>query len=176
MRVRSNVITLSVLAALGMWGNGAMQAAEIVILANQGAVSAVCELAPAFEKASGHKVVVSFELGPAMNKKINSNAPADLVSQILDQFDDLIKRGKVVPGAYVEYARAGNGLAVKAGAPKPDISTPEAFKQAMLNAKSIGHSNAGTGPFNTKLFGRVSVPGRPCGGRWLVERDLARRE
>lgn len=157
MRIRTSVMALSVIATIGMWGNGNVQAAEIIILANQGAVSAVRDLAPAFEKASGHKVVVSFEQGLAMDQKINSNAPADLVSQFLDQFDDLIKRGKVVPGAYAEYARAGNGLAVKAGAPKPDIRTPEAFKQAMLNAKSIGYSNAGTGPFNTKLFQRLGI-------------------
>jgi molybdate transport system substrate-binding protein len=155
--IRTNVITLSVLAPLGMWGNGPVQAAEIIILVNQGAVSAVRDLAPAFEQASGHKVVVSFELTPAMNQKINSNAQADLVSQLLDQFDDLMKRGKVVHGAYAEYARAGNGIAVKAGAPKPDISTPEAFKQAMLNAKSIGHTNAGTGPFNTRLLQRLGI-------------------
>jgi molybdate transport system substrate-binding protein len=51
----------------------------------------------------------------------------------------------------------GNGVAVKAGAPKPDISTAEAFKQAMLNAKSIGHTNAGTGPFNTRLFQKLGI-------------------
>ena len=60
----------------------------------------------------------------------------------LEQFDDLVKRGKVVPGSYAEYARVGNGIAVKAGAPKPDISTPEAFKRAMLAAKSISSPSA----------------------------------
>ena len=60
-------------------------------------------------------------------------------------------------GRVVEFARAGNGVAVKAGAPKPDISTAEGFKQAMLNAKSIGHSNAGTGPYNTRLFQKLGI-------------------
>jgi hypothetical protein len=57
----------------------------------------------------------------------------------------------------VEFARAGNGVAVKAGAPAPDISTEEGFKRAMLNAKSIGHSNAGTGPYNTRLFQKLGI-------------------
>jgi molybdate transport system substrate-binding protein len=132
-------------------------AAEITIFANQGAASAVRDLAPAFEKATGHKVVVRFLAGEAMNAALKSNAPGDVVSSLLEAFDGLVKDGKVVAGTAVEYARAGNGVAVKAGAPKPDISTVEAFKQAMLNAKSIGHSNNGTGPFNTKVFQRLGI-------------------
>lgn len=134
-------------------------AAEIIILTNQGAVSAVRDLAPAFEKASGHKVIISFLYGPAMNQAIESGAPADLASSFFESFEDLVKRGKVVSGAWAEYARAGNGVAVKAGAAKPDISTPEAFKQAMLGAKSIGHSGQGqgTGPYNTKMFQKLGI-------------------
>jgi molybdate transport system substrate-binding protein len=150
---RVAVATMACMLSLG----GSALAAEITILANQGAVSAVRDLAAAYGSTTGNKVTVSFEAGNAMNEKINSDAPADLVSMVLDQFDDLIKRGKVVPGSVVEFARAGNGVAVKAGAPKLDISTPEAFKQAMLNAKSIGYTNAGTGPFNTKLFQQLGI-------------------
>jgi molybdate transport system substrate-binding protein len=155
VRIWAKVAVATMTGMLGVTGTAL--AAEITILANQGAVSGVRDLAAGFERASGHKVVVSFEQGPAMNQKIESNAPADVVTLVLDQFDDLIKRGKVVPGTVAEFARAGNGVAVKAGAPKPDISTPDAFKQAMLNAKSIGHTNAGTGPFNTKLFQKLGI-------------------
>jgi molybdate transport system substrate-binding protein len=132
-------------------------AAEITVFANQGAASAARDLAPAFEKASGHKVVVKFLAGDAMNAALNADAPGDVVSSLLEAFDGLVKGGKVVAGTPSEYARAGNGVAVKAGAPKPDISTVAAFKQAMLNAKSIGHSNNGTGPFNTRLFQRLGI-------------------
>jgi len=140
-----------------MGGEGAARAAEITILANQGAVSAVRDLAPAFEQMSGHKVVVSFLQGNAMGEAINGNAPGDVVSSFLEAFDDLVKRGKVVSGTAAEYARAGNGAAVKAGARRFDISTAAAFKQAMLDAKSIGHSSQGTGPYNTKLFQRLGI-------------------
>jgi len=146
-----------VLAMLGIPGGGAAQAAEITILANQGAASAVRDLAPAFEQASGHKVVIKFLQGNAMNQAIDTNAPGDVVSSFFESFDDLIKRGKVVSGTAAEYARAGNGIAVKAGARKPDISTADAFKRAMLEAQSIGHSGAGTGPYNTKLFQRLGI-------------------
>ncbi len=155
MRIWTGVAVATVACMLSLASSAS--AVEITILANQGAVSAVRDLAAAYASATGNKVVVSFEAGNAMNEKINSDAPADLVSNVLDQFDGLIKRGKVVAGSVVEFARAGNGVAVKAGAPKLDISTPEAFKQAMLNAKSIGYTNAGTGPFNTKLLQRLGI-------------------
>jgi molybdate transport system substrate-binding protein len=157
MRLRTKLIALGLLAALGMGSEAPAQAVELTIYLNQATESGVRELATAFEKASGHKIDVSFQGGPALNQKINSGT-GDLTSLGgIGQFDDFVKSGKVVAGSVVEYARVGNGVAVKTGAPKPDISTPEAFKQAMLNAKSIGHTNAGTGPFNTRLFQKLGI-------------------
>src|SRR5258708_24642396 len=112
-----------------------------------------------FDHAAGHNFAlldVIIELVEAKRDQISGRA-GDLVSLGLDQFDDYIKQGKVVAGSVVEYARVGNGVAVKAGAPRPDISTAEAFRRAMLEAKSIGHTNAGTGPFNTRLFQKLGI-------------------
>src|SRR6266436_3520107 len=156
MTIWKSLFTLGLLGALGLWNQAPTNAAEITVLLNQATESGVRELAAGFEKASGHKVIVSFQGGPALNQKINAGE-GDLASLGLAQFDDFIKSGKVVAGSVVEYGRVGNGVAVKTGAPKPDISTPEAFKQAMLNAKSIGHTNAGTGPFNTRLFQKLGI-------------------
>jgi molybdate transport system substrate-binding protein len=136
---------------------GAAPAAEITVLANQGAVSGIRDLAAGFEQATGNKVIVSYKPGAALTQAINTDEAADVVTQTFDQFDELVKRGKVVAGSYVEFARAGNGVAVKEGALKRDISTPDGFKQAMLNSRSIGHSNAGTGPFNTRLFQKLGI-------------------
>ncbi len=132
-------------------------AADLVIYLNQATESGVRELAAAIAKANGNKVDVSFQAGAALNEKINSGESGDLTSLGLAQFQPFIKSGKVVPDSVVEFARVGNGVAVKEGAPRPDISTPEAFKRAMLQAKSIGHTNAGTGPFNTRLFQRLGI-------------------
>ncbi len=154
--MKTGMVTL-MLAMLGASGTGTAKAAEITILANQGALSAVRDLAPAFTAKTGHKVVVAPKQGAAMNRAINENEPADVVSSFFEASDGLIKRGKVVPGTWAEYARAGNGVAVKAGARKWDISTAEGFKRAMLEANSIGHSGAGTGPYNTKLFQRLGI-------------------
>src|SRR2546427_9267129 len=153
---RTHVVSLALSAALAVWSNTPARAAEITILVNQGALSGVRDLAAGFEKASGHKVVIDFVGLPEQAEKINTDAPGDVVVNFMPAFEDLIKRNKVV-GSVVEFARAGNGVAVKAGAPKPDISTAEGFKQAMLNAKSIGNSNAGTGPYNTRLFQKLGI-------------------
>jgi molybdate transport system substrate-binding protein len=153
----ANALMLSLVVALGANCAAPARATEITIFLNQATASGVRELAVGFEKATGHKVDVSFQAGPALNQTIVSGAAGDLVSLGLDQFNDYIAKGKVVTGSVVEYARVGNGVAVKAGAPKPDISTPEAFKRAMLDAKSIGHTNAGTGPFNTRLFQKLGI-------------------
>ena len=125
------VIALGVMSVLSP---GVAGAAEVTVLASMGVLSGVRDVASAFERATGHKVIVSFEAGPSLMQKINSNAPADVVTHYPEIIDDLVKQGKVV-GSRVDFARAGVGVAVKAGAPKPDISTPEAFRRAMLAAK-----------------------------------------
>jgi molybdate transport system substrate-binding protein len=149
------VAMITLVVALTAWKSVSAQTAEITIMVNQAAVSGVRELAAGYEKATGRKVVVDFA-ATGQDQKIRSDAPGDLVVSFITGFDQLIKDGKVI-GPVVEFARAGNGVAVKAGAPRPDISTAEGFKQAMLNAKSIGHTNAGTGPYNTTLFQKLGI-------------------
>jgi len=141
-------------AALTAWTAVQAPIPEITIMVNQAAVSGVRELAAGYEKSTGRKVVVDFT--QQQDQKIRTDAPGDLVVSFMTGFDQLIKDGKVI-GPAVEFARAGNGVAVKAGAPRPDISTIEGFKQAMLNAKSIGHTNAGTGPYNTRMFQKLGI-------------------
>jgi molybdate transport system substrate-binding protein len=153
--MRATIAVAALAGALGFAGSAG--AAEITILTSQGCLSGVRDLAAGFEKATGNKVNVSFEAGNALNEKINANAPADLVTNSLESFESLEKSGKIVAGSVAEFARAGNGVTVKAGTLKRDISTPEAFKQAMLNSATIGHTNAGTGPYNTRLFQKLGI-------------------
>jgi molybdate transport system substrate-binding protein len=131
--------------------------AEVTALASSGSNGILRILASEFEKQTGNKVMVSAEQSRAMAQKLENNAPADLVALSGSQFDELAAKGKVVAETVKIFARAGNGVAVKAGSRKPDISTPEAFKQAMLSAKSIGHTDSGTGPFNTQVFQKLGI-------------------
>jgi molybdate transport system substrate-binding protein len=157
MKTSMTAVAACVLAMLGA-GGGAVQAAEVIIYANQGAASGITDLSAAYEKATGNKVVIVRAAGAAFMQKINNNEPGDVVTGFLPEgMDDLVKRGKAVEGTVVEFARAGNGVAVKEGARKWDISTSEGFKRAMLEANSIMHSGAGTGPFSTRMFQKMGI-------------------
>jgi molybdate transport system substrate-binding protein len=91
-------------------------------------------------------------------RKIDANAPADLVTQTREVIDELIRKGKVAAGTKVVFARAGIGVAVKAGAPRPDIGSAEAFKRAMLAAKSVAYSKVGaSGLYVAKLMDRLGI-------------------
>jgi molybdate transport system substrate-binding protein len=126
-----------------LWlGQGAAPAAEITALGGMGVISGIRDLAAGFQSATGNKVNAVFDANPLA--KVNAGAPADIVALNPPVIDDLIKSGKVV-GEGVTFARAGIGVAVKSGAGKLDLSSVDAFKRAMRNAKSIGYSTAGSG-------------------------------
>ena len=125
--MRTNDVAAVALAVMSVLSPGAAGAAELTVLAGMGVVSGVRDVALAFERATGHKVIVSFEAGPSLMQKVTSNAPADLVVHYPEAIDDLIKQGKAVAGSRVDLASSGIGLAVRKGAPKPDIGTPEAL-------------------------------------------------
>jgi molybdate transport system substrate-binding protein len=145
------------LAALVIWVAMPAQAAEITVLAGMGVISGVSDLAPAYEKLTGHTVTVKFEQAAALNAMINSGAQADIAALQPEQVDDLIKQGKMVAGTKTNFAQAGVGVAVKTGASRPDISTVEAFKNAMINAKSIGYSQAGSGLIAAKVMEKLGI-------------------
>ena len=123
---------------------GTVLAADLIILTNQGATPGVRALATAFERASGHKVTVIQEEGEALERRLTSG-PADLVTGNPPTIEALVKNGRVVASTVTPFVLAGLGLAVRAGAPKPDISTVEAYKATLLAAKSIGYSRGCSG-------------------------------
>jgi molybdate transport system substrate-binding protein len=118
--------------------------ADLVILTNQGATPGVKELAAAFERASGHKVSVIQVEGDALEQRIASGS-ADLVTANPPAIDDLVKKGRVIASTVTPFVLAGLGLSVRAGVPKPDISTVDAYKATLLAAKSVGYSRGCSG-------------------------------
>jgi molybdate transport system substrate-binding protein len=143
MRARARFAATCLLGVLG-WMPRPVAAADLVILTNQGATPGVKELATAFERASGHKVTVIQVEGDALQQKVG-NGQADLVTANPPAIDDLVKKGKAVASTVTPFVLAGLGLSVRAGVPKPDISTVEAYKTTLLAAKSIGYSRGCSG-------------------------------
>jgi molybdate transport system substrate-binding protein len=134
-----------------------VNAAEVNVIASTAMREVLEELVPMFERASGHKVAVSFQSGAVLPVKVKEGAQADLVVTTPETIDDLVKAGKVVAGTRADFVRSGAGVAVRAGAPKPDISTPEAFKAALLAAKSVGYSQGPSGVHFMATMARLGI-------------------
>jgi molybdate transport system substrate-binding protein len=132
-------------------------AAEIKVLSTQATEEAYRELVPQFEKDTGHKVTTVFTGTLDANKRLAAGETYDLLIMSAPSIDEHIKGGKVVPGSRVDLAKSGVGVGVKAGAPKPDISTTDALKKTVLSAKSIGYSTGPSGVYIVSLFQRMGI-------------------
>ena len=135
----------------------AAQTAEINAFVTGAARRAYDTLAPRFEKATGHKLVTTFELPLALVKKIDAGEPFDVIILSYD-VEGLVKEGKVAADSRTVFGRIGIGVAVRTGAPKPDFSTVEAFKRSLLAAKSIATSGEGSsGRYVASLLDKLGI-------------------
>ena len=169
--------TTTLAAALAgiLIGTGMTQAADINVLASNALKEAYLELVPGFEKATEHKVATTWAGTNDIKKRMAAGETYDLVIMAGPALDELVKQGKIVPGSRVDLAKSGVGVAVRAGAPKPDISSGDALKRALLAAKSIAYSSGPSGVYMEGLFRRLGIadeikpklkqtqPGNPVG-------------
>jgi len=118
---------------------GGAGAAEIKALISTAVAAAMDELVPQFERASGHTLRITYGPTGGLAKRLTGGEAADLIILADTGIDELIKQGKVVPGR-TDFARTGIGVAVRKGALKPDIASPEALKRALLNARAVAHT------------------------------------
>ena len=131
-------------AALAATFVGSAEAADINGMMTTAMKAAFDELLPRFERANGHTVRVTYGPSGALIRRFNGGERADLFVTDVPALDRLRQQGDVVPGR-IALARTGIGIAVRKGAPKPDVSTPEALKRALLAAKSVGHASLAGG-------------------------------
>ena len=127
------------MAAMLIAGTGSSQGAEVNALITTAMKAAIDELVPQFEQASGNRIRVSYGPSGAIARRFVAGEAADVIIIDSGALDDLIRQGKVVPGR-TDVARTGIGVAVRKGAPRPDVSSPEALKRALLAARSVGHT------------------------------------
>jgi len=136
-------------------------AAEIKVYSTIGVQAALEELAPKFEKATGHKLTITWGTAALLVKRVQAGESADLYVLVKQSHDTLVKENKATAGPDALFASSGIAMVVKKGAPKPDISTPEAFKQTLLKAKSIAYSNpasgGASGVYLAKLLERMGI-------------------
>jgi molybdate transport system substrate-binding protein len=134
---------------------------ELTIYSSIGVRSAAEALFQRFEQQNGHKLAVTWGTAPMLGKRIEGGESADVLILSRAGIDALVKQGKIAPGSDVTLAGSGVAIAVKAGAPKPEISTPEALKRTLLAAKSIAYSepSAGgaSGVYFAKLLERMGI-------------------
>jgi molybdate transport system substrate-binding protein len=144
-------------ASLLLTGAGLANAVEITVLSTQATEQACRELLPQFEKASGNTVKIIYTGTLDAKKRIAAGEAFDVLIMASNDIDDFLGKGTLAPGSRVDIAKSGVGIGVKAGAPKPDISTTEAFKKALLAAKSIGYSTGPSGNYVIGLFERLGI-------------------
>ena len=136
---------------------GRVQAAEIKVFASTAVKTTLEELGPQFEKASGNKVNFAFAPAAMLKVKIDQGEAFDVAILTAPIIDGLAGEGKI-DATRTAIAHSGIGVAIHKGAPKPDISTTEAFKRTLLNAKSVGFTAAGaTGTYLKTLFAKLGI-------------------
>jgi molybdate transport system substrate-binding protein len=128
---------------LALANPGIAGAAEIKVLSGTGSRAVVEELARQFERASDHKVTIRFEGNAELKRQIDAGETFDVAILNPPVIDDLIRQGKIAAGTRADIGRAGVGVGVRAGAPKPDISSVDAFRRALLAAKSVAFAEEG---------------------------------
>jgi molybdate transport system substrate-binding protein len=157
--LRANALSLAAALLLSVGAN----AAEVRVMISGGLSAAYEELVPEFERATGHKVLTA--RGPSMGTTTNAipvrlerGEPADVLIMVGYALKDLSDKGKVIAGSSIDLVKSPIGVAVKTGAPKPDISSADALKRALLAAKTIAYSDSASGVYvSTEMFQKLGI-------------------
>ncbi|HXA66278.1 MAG TPA: substrate-binding domain-containing protein [Bryobacteraceae bacterium] len=151
------------------------QPASIRVLVSNGVRAVVEDLQPQCEKTIGHPLAIEYSAAALLKQNVDAGEQFDVAFLTTEVTDELIKEGKVTAESRVDLGRVGVGIGIRAGAPKPDISSPDALKRTLLNAKSITYAKDGAArKLIEKIYDRLgitnevqpkimlqSVPGRP---------------
>jgi molybdate transport system substrate-binding protein len=154
-------LSLGITAALVLAGSAS--AAEVRVMISGGLTAAYQALVPEFERATGNKVLTAY--GPSMGTTVNAipvrlerGEPADVLIMVGYALGDLVKNGKVVADSRVDLVKSSIGVAVKTGAPKPDLSSADTLKRALLAAKSVAYSDSASGVYvSTEMFAKLGI-------------------
>jgi molybdate transport system substrate-binding protein len=155
--------TVALFVASLLFFAGAACAEEIRVMTSGAFTAAYLQLIPEFERATRDKILTAYgaSMGSAPDSipsRLERGEPVDVVILAAAALEQLIKQGKVVPGSRVDLVRSSIGMAVRAGAPKPDLRTVDALKRTLLQAKSIAYSDSASGVYlSEELFQRLGI-------------------
>ena len=156
MRLRASLLAGFVAAAMVIGMNTA-DAAEVKMMAANALKEPFLELVTAFEKSSGHRVFTIWGGTEGLAKRVSDGEVIDIVIIAAPNIDKLILEGKLVAGSRADFTRSSIGVAVRSGLPKPDISSGEAVKRAVLAAKSVAYSSGPSGFYLADLFKKMAI-------------------
>ena len=134
----------TVIGAVCLIGHAhAAQSAELKVFSVQPLKPLLDVLGPEFERSTSHKLAITYNVSAALKREIETGAAFDVSLLLPAIIEDLTKQGKVAAGTKTDVSRVAVGVAVKKGAPTPEIGSPEALKNALLNANSLAYSGEG---------------------------------
>jgi molybdate transport system substrate-binding protein len=136
---------------------GPATAAEITVWTSRAIATVLAEIGGEFERATGHRLVITTDLPPGFLRRAQAGEPFDLLITGSAPMDEWIRDGRIAANTRTDVARSSIGVEVRAGSPKPDISTVDAFKRALLNAKSIAFLKVGSGIHLEGVVARLGI-------------------
>ena len=158
MRIRSSLVAATIGFAFSLMQGVAAEAAEVKVMAGIAMRAVWEELAPQFERATGHKLLIWYGFTGAIRERMEAGETFDVAVFGKGSLDEYTKQGKIAADTHTAIARVGMGMAARAGAPKPDISSVEAFKRVLLDAKSVTYqTNGAPGIHMTSVFRRLGI-------------------
>jgi molybdate transport system substrate-binding protein len=167
------------LAASAITQTSGVKADEIKVLTARAIATVLEKVGPDFQRATGHNLNVISGFGPDFLRRINAGESFDVVVSAPALVDGLIRNGKLVDTSRTNLVRAGTGVAVQAGAPKPDVSSVETFKRALIEAKSIGYLKIAGVPQLVERLGiaeaiksKVTIPDTDIVSELVAKGDL----
>jgi len=151
----------------------AAQVGEFRVFTTRSIATVLDKIGPDFERRTGRRLKVTSDVAVRMVRQIHAGEPFDFLVASPAQMDELIETGKIIPHTRTVLARSGIGVAVRAGASKPDVSSPDAFKRALLQARSIAYLKEGqSGVYIAGVFDRLGLADALRAKLTLPETDI----
>ena len=157
MHLSLRVLVVGILIASTSTGQSGLSQTEIRVWTARAIATVLAEIGPQFESTTGYRLNVTSDLASSFARRMAAGERVDVIISGSSSIEEWISDGRIVAATRTDIARSGIGVQVREGAPKPDISSVEAFKRALLAAKSIAYLRVGSGLHIHKVIERLGI-------------------